>query len=109
MELENIILSVVTQSQKNIHGMHSLDISPKAWNTQNIIHRAYEVPREGRPKYGCFSSFKKGNKILTGANMEIQSQEETEAKIIQRLTHLEVQPIYLHQIQTLLWMPRNVS
>jgi hypothetical protein len=24
MELENIILSEVTQSQKNIHGMHSL-------------------------------------------------------------------------------------
>ena len=33
MELENIILSEVTQSQQNTHGMHSLigDISPKAW------------------------------------------------------------------------------
>ena len=37
MKLENIILSEVTQSQKNIHGMHSLisDFIPIDWNTQD--------------------------------------------------------------------------
>ena len=45
MELENIILSEVTQSQKN---------------TQDSIHRQYEAQKEGRPKYGCFSASQKG-------------------------------------------------
>ena len=45
MELENIILSEVTQSQKKTHRMYSLisDISPKAQNTQDSIHRPYEA------------------------------------------------------------------
>jgi len=57
MELENIILSEVTQSQKNTHGMHSLyvDISPNAQITQDTIHRPYEAQEEGQPKYGCFT------------------------------------------------------
>jgi hypothetical protein len=53
MKLENIILGEVTQSQKNTHGMHS-QTSPKAWNTQDTIHRLHEAQDE-RPKYGCFS------------------------------------------------------
>ena len=46
----------VTQSQKNTHDTHSLivDISLKAQNTQDTIHRSYE-DNEGRPKCGCFS------------------------------------------------------
>jgi hypothetical protein len=50
MELENIILSEVTQSQKNTHGMHLLimDIRKKAWNTHDTTDT-----------YG-------GNKIITG-------------------------------------------
>jgi hypothetical protein len=40
MELEIIILSEVTQSQKNTLGMSSLivGISPEARNTQDTIH-----------------------------------------------------------------------
>jgi hypothetical protein len=53
MELENIILSEVTQSQKNTHGMHSL-ISPEAQNTQDTIHRPHEAQEEGRPRCGYF-------------------------------------------------------
>jgi hypothetical protein len=45
MELENIFLSEVTQSQKNTHGMHSL-ISPKARNTQDTTQRSHEVQEE---------------------------------------------------------------
>ena len=45
MELENIILSKVTRSQKKTHGMYSMtsDISPEAWNTQDVIHRPPEA------------------------------------------------------------------
>ena len=51
MELENIILSDVTQSQKYTYGMHSL-ISrylPQTRNTQDIIHRPHEAQEEGIP------------------------------------------------------------
>jgi hypothetical protein len=51
MEVENI-LSEVTQSQKNTHGMH--DISPEIRNTQDIIHKPHETKEEGRPKCGYF-------------------------------------------------------
>ena len=49
MELENIILSEVTQSQKNIYGMHSLisGYKPKTRNTQDILHRLHEAQEEG--------------------------------------------------------------
>ena len=56
MELENIILSELTQSQKNTHGIYSLInvISLKGQSTQDTIHRPYEAP-EKRPKCGRFS------------------------------------------------------
>ena len=55
MELENI-LSEVTQSQKNTHGMNSLisRISPTAQNTQDTIHRPHEAQEGERPKCGHF-------------------------------------------------------
>ena len=55
--LKSIILSDVTQSNKNKHGMYSLIvyIRPKVQNTQYTIHRPYEL-QEGRPKCGCFSA-----------------------------------------------------
>ena len=54
MELENIILSDVTQSQKNIHGMYSweMDISLESWNKPETVRRPNEAQEEGRPKYG---------------------------------------------------------
>ena len=52
MELENIIPSKVTQSEKNTHGIHLL-ISPEARNTEDTIHRPNEAQEEGRTKYGC--------------------------------------------------------
>jgi hypothetical protein len=51
---------------------------------------------------------RRGNKILTGANMETKCRAETEGKTIQRLPHLGIHPIYGYQMQTLLWMPRSV-
>jgi hypothetical protein len=49
----------------------------------------------------------KGNKILMGANTETKCGAETEGKAIQRLPHLDIHPIYSHQTQTLLWIPRS--
>jgi hypothetical protein len=39
MGLRNIILSEVTQSQKDMHGMYSLIISQKVQNTHDTPHR----------------------------------------------------------------------
>jgi hypothetical protein len=49
---------------------------------------------------------RRGNKILTGANMEGKCGAETEGKAIQRLPHLGIYPIYSsHQIWMLLCTP----
>ena len=50
---------------------------------------------------------RRGNKILTEGNTETKCGTEHEEKTIQRLPHLGIHPIYSHQSQTLLWMPRN--
>jgi hypothetical protein len=44
---------------------------------------------------------RRGNKILTGGNLETKCGAETEGKAIQRLPHLGIQAIYSHQAQTL--------
>jgi hypothetical protein len=44
----------------------------------------------------------RGNKILTGGNMETKCGAESEGKATQRLPHLEIEPIYSHQTQMLL-------
>ena len=71
MELENIILSEVTQSQKHTHGMHSLvsvyyPRSPEAWNIQDTIHRPNEAYEEGRPKYGYLGPSWNGEQNTNG-------------------------------------------
>ena len=45
---------------------------------------------------------RRGNKILTGGNMETKCGAETEGKAIQRLPHLGIHPINRHQTQTVL-------
>jgi hypothetical protein len=56
---------------------------------------------------GASILLRRGNKILMGANMETNSKTENDGKAIQRLTHLKIHPIYIHQMQTLLWMARS--
>jgi hypothetical protein len=48
---------------------------------------------------------KRGNKILTGGNIETKSGTETEGKAIQRLPYPGIHPIYSHQTWLLLLMP----
>ena len=50
---------------------------------------------------------RRGNKILTVANTETKCIAEPEGKAIQRLPHLGIHPVYGHQTQTLLQMPRS--
>jgi len=47
------------------------------------------------------------NKIITGGSENTKCGTETERKAIQSLPHLGIHPIYSHQNQTLLWMPRS--
>ena len=39
--------------------------------------------------------------------METKCKAETEEKVIQRLSHLGIHPIYSQKTQTLLWMPKS--
>ena len=48
--------------------------------------------------------FRRVNKALTGGNTETKCATETEGKVIQRLPHLEIHPIYSHQTPMLLRM-----
>jgi hypothetical protein len=50
---------------------------------------------------------RRGNKIPMGGVTETKYGAETEGKAIQRLSHLGIHPIYSHQTQTLLRMPRS--
>ena len=56
MELENNILSEVTQTTKDKHGVYSLisGYYPEDQNIHDITHRPYEAYQEGNPKCGSF-------------------------------------------------------
>ena len=51
---------------------------------------------------------RQGNKTFMGTNTETKCGVETERKAIQRLSHLGIHPVYSHQTQTLLWVPRSI-
>ena len=53
---------------------------------------------------GALVLLRRGNKILMGANTETKCGAETIGKATQRLPHLGINPIYSHQIETLLCM-----
>jgi hypothetical protein len=48
-------------------------------------------------------------KISMGGDTETKYGAETEGKVIQRLPHCGIHPIYKHQTQTQLWMPISAS
>ena len=73
---------------------------PKTQFTDHMKLKEKEVQ-----KCGCFDTSGKGNKIFTGVYL---CRAETEGKLIQRLSYLAI-PIYSHQTQTLLRMPRMLA
>jgi hypothetical protein len=52
--------------------------------------------------------FLEGEQIIKRGNMDTKCGAETEGKTIQRLPHMEIDPIYSHQTWKLLWMPGSV-
>ena len=52
---------------------------------------------------------RRGNKIPMEGVTETKCGAETEGKAIQRLPHLGIHPIYRHQTQKLLWIPRSAD
>jgi hypothetical protein len=52
---------------------------------------------------------KRGNKIPMEGVIEKKFRAETEGRTMQKLPHPEIQPIYNHRTQTLLYMPERFS
>jgi len=67
MELEDTILSEVTQTQKNMHVMYSLimDISHKIQDTHAILHRPKRTNKKKGTSEESWISLRRGNKIVT--------------------------------------------
>jgi hypothetical protein len=80
-------------------------LPPKSKNPRLLI-KAKEILSENSPE-NVDTSFllRMGNKIPMEGVTETKFRAETEERIIQRLTHLGIHPIYNHQTQTLLHMP----
>ena len=86
MELKIIILSVVTQSQKNTHGMHSLTTgywlrSSGIPKIQFIDHM--KLKNKEDHSVDTYALLRRGIKILMGGNTETKFGTETEGKAIQ--------------------------
>jgi hypothetical protein len=65
MELENIILSEVTQSQKNTHGMHPLSFAPKLKTPKIQFTDPMKLKKKDQ-NVDASVILKRGNKILMG-------------------------------------------
>jgi hypothetical protein len=50
---------------------------------------------------------RRGNKVSMGGVTDTKCEPESEGKAIQRLPHLGIHPIFSHQTQTVLWMPKS--
>jgi hypothetical protein len=111
MDLENIILSEVTQSQKNTHGMHSLTDKWKLAPNLRILKIQFtdhmKLKKKEDQTVDASVFLRRGNKIFMGGNMEAKCGSENEGKAIQRLPHLGIHLIYRYQAHILLWMPRS--
>ena len=59
-----------------------MDISPRAWNTQDTVRRPYEAQEEERQNVVASLLLRRGNKKLTGGNAETKCGAETEEKAI---------------------------
>jgi hypothetical protein len=83
-----------------------VDISLKARNTKIQFTDHMNLKNKEDRSVGALVLLTRENKILMGENTKPKCGADTEGKAIQRLPHLGNHPIYSHQMQTLLWMPR---
>ena len=108
MELENIILSVVTHSQKNTHGMYSL--------VSVILGQKLRIPKK---QFTDHMKLKKKEDQSVDASVLFRTKysweeiwrQSVEQRLKERTSrdcpHLGIYPIHSHQTQTLLWMPTS--
>jgi hypothetical protein len=99
MDLEDIILTEETQSQKNTHDMHSLI---KRILAQKLRLPKIQFAKHMKPKkkedQRVDTSFllRMGNKIPMEGVTETKFGAETEERTIQRLPHPGIHSIYNH-------------
>jgi hypothetical protein len=101
MDLEDIVLSEVTQSQKNSHYMHSLIRAQKLRIPKIQFTNHMKLKKEHQSEDTSIL-LRMGIKISMGGVTETKCGGETEGMTIQRLSHLGFHPIYNHRTQTLL-------
>jgi len=97
MELETIILSEVNKSQKE-HTWYALTdkwISVQKLRLPKIQFTDHIKFKKDVQSVDPSVFLEGGTKIFIWVNMEMKFGAETEGKAIQRLSHLEIQPIYI--------------
>jgi D-ribose pyranose/furanose isomerase RbsD len=94
MYLEGIILSEVTQSQKNSHDMHSLITQKIRIPKLPKLQFAKHMKLKKKEDQSVDNSFilRMGNKISKEGVTETKFGAETEGRTIQRLPHPEILP-----------------
>ena len=80
MELENIILSEVTQSQKNSHDMWITDkwiLAQKLRIPKIQFTDLMKLKKKEDQSVGALVLFRRSNKILTGGNTDTKCEAQT--------------------------------
>jgi hypothetical protein len=100
MELENIILSDVTQSitkEQTLYVLSDNWILSQKLGIPKIQFTEYRKLKKKEDQSVDTSILRRGNKIPMAGVTETKCGAETEGKAIQRLPHLGIHPIYSHQ------------
>ena len=100
MDLEDIVLSEVTQSQKNSHYMHSLIRAQKLRIPKIQFTNHMKLKKEHQSEDTSIL-LRMGNKIPMEGVTETKFGAAPEGRTIQRLPHMGIHCINNHQTQTL--------
>jgi hypothetical protein len=103
MDLEDIILSEVTQSQNNSHDMQSLisGLAQKLKIPKIQFAKHMKLKKKGDQSVDTLFLLRIGNKIPMERVTETNFGAETEGRTIHRLAYPEMHPINNHQTQSL--------
>ena len=107
VELENMVLSVVTQE----HTLYLL--TDKSMLAQKLkipkiqFTNQISLKKKEEQSMDTLVLHRRGNKISIVGDMEIKYGAENKEKTIQRLPLLGIHPIYIYKTQTQLWMPTS--
>ena len=110
MHLEDIVLSEVTQSQKNPHGIALTEkqlLAQKLRVSKIQFSKHMKLKKKEGQRMDTLLLLRMGNKIPMEGVTKFGAKME--GKTIQKLPHPVIHPIYNHQTQTLLHMPERFS